>query len=75
MAQLTNLGSLGATANASGPSSGNFGGTHLLPTLTAANAAFQGASHTGMPTVSFGFVGGDTQEGDTAHGHGPATAR
>ena len=68
VAQLTNLGTLGPTANATARRPGAVA-SHLLPTLNAANTAFNS-----MPTVSFGFVGGDTPEGhSTNNGQGNGT--
>ncbi len=59
--QLTNLGSLGPVANATVVSG------HLAPALNAANTAFGGRTGTGMPTLSFGYIGGDTLEGPSTN--------
>ncbi len=56
MTGLTNLGTLGSIANAT------VVGGRLGPTLNTANSAFNN-----MPTLSFGFSGGDTLEGDTTN--------
>jgi autotransporter-associated beta strand protein len=59
--ELINLGSLGPLGNATVVSG------RLAPSFSSANTAFPGRAGTGMPTVGFGYTGGDTLEGPSTN--------